>query len=86
MIFLPRGAGVGAYERPVEEAYLVLDGCVSVGWEEKGETSWKRLGSRDLILNPAGQARRFRNDGLTDAQFMMGTGSPDNSGVDFRAA
>lgn len=86
MIFLPRGVGVRAYERPVEEAYLVLDGCVSVGWEEKGETVWKRLGPRDLILNPAGQNRRFRNDGLTDAQFMMVTGSPDNGGVDFRAA
>ena len=86
MIFLPRGAGVQAYERPVEEAYLVLDGCISVAWEEKGETVWKRLGPRDLVLNPAGQAHRFRNDGLTDAHFMMVTGSADNSGVVFRAA
>jgi oxalate decarboxylase/phosphoglucose isomerase-like protein (cupin superfamily) len=86
MIFLPRGAGVGIYERPVEEAYLVLDGCVSVAWEDKVETVWKRLGPRDLILNPPGRAHRFRNDGLTEAHFMMVTGSPDNSGVDFRAA
>lgn len=85
MIFLPRGAGVRVYERPVEEAYLVLDGCISVAWEGKGETVWNRLGPRDLVLNPPGQPHRFRNEGVGDAHFMMVTGSPDNSGVDFRA-
>jgi mannose-6-phosphate isomerase-like protein (cupin superfamily) len=86
LIVLPTGKGVRTYEREVEEAYLVLEGCVTVTWEENGQVSEKRLGPRDLILNPPGRRHSFRNDGFETAQFMMVTGSPKPQPVDFRAA
>ncbi|MGQ0751227.1 MAG: cupin domain-containing protein [Betaproteobacteria bacterium] len=86
LVFLPRGAGVRAYERAVEEAYLVLEGCVTVGWEENGKVVEQRLGPKDLILNPAGQPHFFTNDGFSDAQFMMIVGDPEPENVRFRAA
>jgi mannose-6-phosphate isomerase-like protein (cupin superfamily) len=85
LVHLPRGVGVRAYERHVEEAYLVLEGCMTVGWEENGKSVEQRLGPRDLILNPAGQPRYFKNDGLTDAQFMMIVGTPQPEDVTFKA-
>jgi mannose-6-phosphate isomerase-like protein (cupin superfamily) len=86
LVFVPRGKGVQAYERNVEEAYLVLEGCITVGWEENGRIVEERLGPKDLILNPAGQFHSFRNDGFTDAQFMMIVGTPQPEDVRFRAA
>lgn len=86
LVFLPRGAGVQAYERPVEDAYLVLEGCITVGWEENGRVVEQRLGPKDLVFNPAGQPHYFRNDGFTDAQFMMIVGTPEPEDVQFRAA
>ena len=86
LIHLPRGAGVRAYERDVEDAYLVLEGCITAGWEEDGKAVEQRLGPRDLIFNPAGQPHYFRNEGLTDAQFMMVVGTPEPETVRFRAA
>ncbi|MGH8665754.1 MAG: cupin domain-containing protein [Burkholderiales bacterium] len=86
LVFLPRGAGVRDYERPVEEAYLVLEGCITAGWEENGTVVEQRLGPKDLILNPPGQAHWFRNDGFGDAQFMMIVGEPKPENVRFRAA
>jgi len=86
LVFLPRGAGVRAYERSVEEAYLVLEGCVTAGWQDNGAIVEQRLGPKDLILNPPGQAHFFRNDGFGDAQFMMIVGEPGPENVRFRAA
>jgi mannose-6-phosphate isomerase-like protein (cupin superfamily) len=86
LVSLPRGAGVRAYERPVEEAYLVLEGCITVGWVEGGRVVEQRLGARDLILNPPGQPHYFRNEGFGDAQFMMIVGEPKPESVRFQAA
>ena len=86
LIALPRGAGVRAYERAVEDAYFVLEGCITVGWEEGGKITEQRLGPRDLLLNPPGQLHYFRNDGLADAQFMMVVGTPQPEDVRFQAA
>jgi mannose-6-phosphate isomerase-like protein (cupin superfamily) len=86
LVFLPRGAGVRAYERPVEEAYLVLEGCITAGWVENGSVVEQRLGPKDLILNPAGQPHYYRNDGFDDAQFMMIVGEPTPENVRFQAA
>ncbi|HYC48692.1 MAG TPA: cupin domain-containing protein [Burkholderiales bacterium] len=85
LVMLPRGKGVRAYERTVEDAYLVLEGCVTVGWEEDGRVIEQRLGPRDLIFNPAGQPHYFRNEGVEDAQFMMIVGTPKPEDVHFRA-
>jgi oxalate decarboxylase/phosphoglucose isomerase-like protein (cupin superfamily) len=64
----------------------VLDGVVTVGWEENGKTVEQRLGARDLIYNPPGRAHYFRNDGPGDARFTMVVGTPAPESVVFAAA
>src|SRR4029077_16069924 len=71
MIHLPRGVAVRGYIRPGEDAYRVLAGALTVGWEEAGESAEQRLGRMDAILNPPGRTRYFRNDGVADATFML---------------
>jgi mannose-6-phosphate isomerase-like protein (cupin superfamily) len=85
LIHAPRGVGVQPYARDVEEAYFVLEGVLTAGWEENGRMVEQRLGCRDLILNPPGQVRYFKNEGLSDAQFMMIVGTPRPEDVNFRA-
>ena len=86
MIHLPRGVAVRPYVREVEDVYFVLDGAITVGWEQDGEIVERRLGARDLILNPAGRPHFFRNDGVSDAEFTMVVGSPKPQPVAFEAA
>ena len=86
MIHLPRGVGIQAYTRAVEDVYFVIEGNVTVGWEEDGEKVEQRLGTKDMQFNPAGRRHYFRNDGVTDAQFMMLVGTPDPETVEFKAA
>ncbi|WP_300303331.1 cupin domain-containing protein [Ferrovibrio sp.] len=86
MIHLPRGAGVKTYARDVEDVYFVLEGTLTVGWEENGKVVEQKIGTRDLIFNPAGRAHYFRNDGVGDVQFAMVVGSPDRETIAFRAA
>lgn len=86
LVHLPRGKGVRGYARSVEEAYLVLRGCLTVGWEDNGESVEDRLGPKDLVFNPAGRVRYFRNDGIEDAQFMMVVGTPHPEDVRFQPA
>lgn len=85
-IHLPRGAGVCGYSRSVEEAYFVLEGCVTVGWEEAGYIVEERLGPKDVILNPAGRVHHFRNDGVGDAEFILLVGTPQAEDTRFQAA
>jgi oxalate decarboxylase/phosphoglucose isomerase-like protein (cupin superfamily) len=86
MIHLPKGVAVRPYVREVEEVYFVLDGAITVGWQQDGEIVEQRLGARDLIFNPAGRPHFFRNDGVSDAQFTMVVGSPKPAAVAFEAA
>jgi mannose-6-phosphate isomerase-like protein (cupin superfamily) len=86
MIHLPRGVGVRGYGRPVEDSYLVLDGALTVGWEDRGETVEQRLGRMDAILNPPGRTSYFRNDGVADAVFMLLSGNGTGDDVRFEAA
>src|SRR5271166_3463037 len=59
MIHLPRSVAVRGYARPVEDAYFVLEGCITVGWEEAGDTVEERLGPKDAIFNPASRVHYF---------------------------
>ncbi|HTE38592.1 MAG TPA: cupin domain-containing protein [Reyranella sp.] len=86
MIHLPRGVAIKPYVREVEDVYFVLEGAITVGWEQDGEIVERRLGERDLMFNPAGRAHYFRNDGAADAQFTMVMGSPKPQPVAFEAA
>ncbi len=86
MVHLPKGAGVRGYSRPVEDAYFVIEGCVTVGWEESGHQVEERLGPKDVLFNPAGRAHYFRNDGVADAEFMLLAGTPKAEDVRFQMA
>jgi len=86
MIHLPRGVAIKPYAREVEDVYFVLEGAITVGWEQDGQIVERRLGARDLIFNPAGRPHYFRNDGATDAQFTMVMGAPRPQPVSFVAA
>jgi mannose-6-phosphate isomerase-like protein (cupin superfamily) len=86
MIHLPTGAAIRGYTRPVEDAYFVLAGSLTVGWEEDGHSVEERLGAKDAIFNPAGRVHYFRNDGVADAEFMMLVGMAEPEEVRFRAA
>jgi quercetin dioxygenase-like cupin family protein len=86
MIHLPQGAAVRGYARPVEDAYFVLDGALTVGWEEGAETAEARLGRLDLIHNPPGRVRSFRNDGTADATFMLLSANVPGADVQFAPA
>jgi mannose-6-phosphate isomerase-like protein (cupin superfamily) len=86
VVHLPKGVAVSGYSRPVEDAYFVLEGCITVGWQEAGRTVEERLGPKDAILNPVGRVRYFRSDGLSDAEFMMLAGTPQPDDVRFRPA
>ena len=86
MIHLPKGVGVRGYSRPVEDAYFVLEGRITVGWEESGHRVEERLGPKDVIFTPADRVHDFRNDGVADAEFMMLVGTRQAEDVRFQAA
>lgn len=87
MVHLPKGVSVCGYTRPVEDVYFVLEGCLTVGWEEPGRrANEERLGAKDAIFNPAGKVHYFRNDGIADAVFMLLVGTAQPEDVRFRAA
>lgn len=84
LVHLPEGRGVRPYARPVEDAYLVLGGVLTAGWEDAGSVAEQRLGPRDLIFNPPGRVHHFRNDGPEPVQFMMLVGTPEPEDVSFQ--
>jgi mannose-6-phosphate isomerase-like protein (cupin superfamily) len=85
-IDLPQGVAVRGHTRLVEDVYFVLEGCITVGWEHDGHSVEARLGPRDAIFNPAGRVHHFRNDGATDATFMMLVGTPEAEDIRFQPA
>ena len=62
-------------------------GAITAGWVQDGEVVERRLGARDLlIINPAGRPHYFRNDGVTDAAFMLVSGSGMRQDIRFEPA
>lgn len=66
------------HEHEIEEIFLVHKGRLTVSWDFDGETLDVILGEGDALVNPAGRAHGFRNDGPTPvlAQFMVGHPKP----------
>jgi mannose-6-phosphate isomerase-like protein (cupin superfamily) len=85
-IHLPRGVVVRGYTRPVEDVYFVLEGCITVGWQEARDVVEESLGPRDSIFNPAGRAHYFRNNSAVDAEFIMLVGTAEAEDIRFYAA
>ncbi|SEO98522.1 Cupin domain-containing protein [Salinihabitans flavidus] len=83
---VPSRVGVTAFTRPVEDAFLVLEGSLIVGWEENGETVEVELGPRDLVKTPAGRKHWFRNDSAAPATVWTVIGQADDDGVRYVAA
>ena len=87
MLGVPVGVGVKPYSREVEDAFLVLEGSLTVGWEdEAGKGVEVELGPRDLVMNPAGRRHWFRNNsaGPVTVWKVIGTAEPET--VHFEAA
>lgn len=83
MLGIPVGVGVKPYRRDVEDAFLVLEGDLVVGWEENGETVELELGPRDLVLNPAGRRHWFRNAGAGHCTVWTIVGTDQAETVEF---
>lgn len=77
---LQPGAGIKVYSRDVEDAFLVLKGCLIVGWHDGDEVAEQCLGVRDLVLNAPNQSHWFENRGIEPVAFLMyiGTRNPDD--------
>src|SRR5690606_2730228 len=83
---IPSGVGVKPFSRDVEDAYLVLEGSLTEGWEENGETVEVELGPLDLVKTPAGRKHWLRNNsaGAATVGTVIGSAKPD--GVVYEAA
>jgi len=86
MYGIPAGVGVKPYARDVEDALLVLEGNLIVGWEENGETVEMELGPRDLVFNPAGRKHWFRNSGIGPCTAWAVVGNAEAESVAFEKA
>lgn len=86
MLGIPSRVGVKPFVRDVEDAFLVLDGSLTVGWEEGGETVEIELGPRDLVKTPAGRKHWFRNNGAGAATVWYVVGSEKPETVVFEKA
>ncbi|RCK40176.1 cupin [Thalassospira profundimaris] len=85
MLGVPSGVGVKGYVRDCEDAFFVLEGNLTVGWEENGEVCEVELGPRDLVKNPAGRKHWFRNNGAKSVEVWHLVGSAKAENIEFVA-
>lgn len=83
---LTRGARTPLYARPVEEAFMVIDGVLDVELSEGAQTAKQRLGPRDLVLVPAGTMHRLSNSDAATARFAAIVGDPAAAPLGWRTA
>jgi len=83
---VPSRVGVKPFVRPVEDALMVLEGALIVGWEENGEIVETELGPRDLVKTPAGRKHWFRNNSAAPATVWTVIGQSGDDGVKYEAA
>ena len=86
MLGIPSRVGVKPFTRDVEDAFFVLEGSLTVGWEENGETTEVELGPRDLVKTPAGRKHWFRNNSAAPATVWYVVGSAEPETVKFEKA
>ncbi len=79
MLIVPPGQGGSAHTHEVEEAFFVLEGELTVFFQdETGRQAGNTLGPYEVALCPAGIPHGFVNEGDKDAliQIMIGSGQP----------
>lgn len=86
MLGIPSQVGIKPFVRDVEDAYLVLEGSLTVGWEENGEKVELELGPRDLVKTPAGRKHWFRNNSAAHATVWSVIGSAEEDSIVYEAA
>ena len=63
LVHQPAGKLGATHAHEVEEAFFVLEGVLTVGWEWDGEVIEAKLGPRDMVLHATDRPHGFRNDG-----------------------
>ncbi|HUF93503.1 MAG TPA: cupin domain-containing protein [Candidatus Limnocylindria bacterium] len=63
LVHQPVGKFGATHAHEVEEAFLVLEGVLTVGWEWDGDVIEAKLGPRDMVLHATDRPHGFRNDG-----------------------
>ncbi len=87
LLGIPAGTAIRPYVRAVEDAYFVLEGSLTVGWEQAdGRLAEAELGPRDLLLTPAGQPHCFRNNSAGPALVWHVVGEAGGETLRFQAA
>lgn len=79
IMILPPGQGGSAHTHEVEEAFFVLDGELTVFFQDDdGNQAATRLGKYDAVSCPAGIPHGFMNEGSENVlmQTMIGAGKP----------
>jgi mannose-6-phosphate isomerase-like protein (cupin superfamily) len=76
MLHLPAGVGTRRHRHPHETAFMVWEGILTVEFEDGGAAAATRLGPRDLVMVPAGQAFRLRNEGAAPVRAAVIAGTP----------
>ena len=79
IMILPPGQGGSAHTHEVEEAFFVLEGELTVFFDdEDGNRASAKLGKYDTVSCPPGIPHGFINEGTEDVlmQTMIGTGKP----------
>ena len=80
IMFVPVGQGNALHTHEVEEVFFILQGKVSVFFEDAaGRRAETTLGAWDCVSCPAGVMHGYQNVGLEPAylQVMLGKGRPD---------
>ena len=79
IMILPPGQGGSAHTHEVEEAFFVLEGELTVFFQdENGNQASTKLGKYDTVSCPAGVPHGFTNEGSKNVlmQTMIGAGKP----------
>ena len=79
IMILPPGQGGSAHTHEVEEAFFVLEGELTVFFDDEvGKRASTKLRKYDAVSCPAGIPHGFINEGTEDVlmQTMIGTGKP----------
>ena len=86
LLAVPAGVALRPYVRDVEDAFLVLEGDLTVGWEQDGQRVEAELGPRDLVRTPAGRRHWFRNNGAGPCTVWSVIGDSQAETIAFEAA